>query len=370
MNQKPRYLSLDVFRGATVCLMITVNNPGKWGVQYGPLQHASWHGLTLTDMVFPAFLFAVGNAMAFVMEKYEQNGDAAFWKKILKRSFLIFIIGYLLQWFPFYNFDSDSLIPISKVRIPGVLQRIALCYAFASILIHYCTKRQVILISGLLLMSYWMILSLFGNGSDPYIITNYVGNTIDLLVFGVDRIYHGEGIPFDPEGILSTIPAIVNVILGYFAGFFIRKRGNTYETIAKLMLAGMSLILVGLFWDLFFPVNKKIWTSSYTILTSGICAMILGLFIYLIEIKQFKRWTYFFEVFGRNPLFIYMVSWVLATLFYIIQIGGLSLNDQVYETFDKLLSAPMASLLFAMVFTLINWGIGCILDKRKIYIKV
>ncbi len=370
MDKKPRYLSLDVFRGATVCLMITVNNPGEWGVQYGPLQHASWHGLTLTDMVFPAFLFAVGNAMAFAMEKYEQQGNAVFWRKILKRSFLIFIIGYLLQWFPFYDFDSSSFIPVSTVRIPGVLQRIALCYAFASVLIHYCTKRQVIVTSGLLLIGYWFVLWFFGEGSDPYSISNYIGNALDISVFGVDRIYNGEGVPSDPEGLLSTIPAIVNVVLGYFTGVFIRKQGNNYETIAKLMVAGMSLVLVGLFWDLFFPINKKIWTSSYTILSSGICVTILGLFIYLIEMRQIKGWTYFFEVFGRNPLFIYIVSWVLATLFYIVQIGGVSLNNGLYGTFNAFLSAPAASLFFAIVFTLINWSIGYALDKRKIYIKV
>lgn len=370
MNKKPRYLSLDVFRGATVCLMITVNNPGSWGVQYGPLQHAPWHGLTLTDMVFPAFLFAVGNAMAFVMEKYELQGNSAFWRKVLKRSFLIFIIGYLLQWFPFYDFGSNSLIPISTVRIPGVLQRIALCYLMASVLIHYCTRKQVIGTSLILLLGYWCILYLFGAAPDPYSITSYVGNAVDIAVFGTERIYSGEGVPFDPEGLLSTLPAVVNIVLGYFTGMYIRKQNNSYETIAKLMLAGGAMILAALFWDIFFPINKKIWTSSYTIITSGICMSLLAMLIYLIEIKQVKHWTYFFEVFGRNPLFIYIVSWVLATLYYTIRVGEESLIGQVMEGLKSYMTPANASLLFAILFTLLNWFIGYVMDKRNIYVKV
>ncbi|MEQ8245721.1 DUF5009 domain-containing protein [Fulvivirga sp.] len=370
MNKKPRYLSLDVFRGATVCLMITVNNPGEWGIQYGSLQHAQWHGLTLTDMVFPAFLFAVGNAMAFAMEKYEQQGNATFWKKILKRSFIIFLIGYLLQWFPFYDFGSGSAIPVSAVRIPGVLQRIALCYLMASVLIHYCSKRQVIGISLLILLGYWFVLFLFGAAPDPFSITSYIGNAIDISVFGAERIYNGEGLPFDPEGLLSTLPAVVNVVLGYFTGMYIRKQNHSYETIAKLMLVGGGMILTALFWDLFFPINKKIWTSSYTIITSGICMSLLAMLIYLIEIKQVKHWTYFFEVFGRNPLFIYILSWVLATLYYTIRVEEESLIGQVMEGLQYYMTPANASLLFAILFTLLNWFIGYVMDKRKIYVKV
>ena len=370
MEKKPRYLSLDVFRGATVCLMITVNNPGEWGIQYGPLQHAPWHGLTLTDMVFPAFLFAVGNAMAFVMEKYELQGSAAFWKKILKRSFLIFLIGYLLQWFPFYDFGSGSFISMSSVRIPGVLQRIALCYLMASVLIHYCSRRQVIGTSLILLLCYWLVLYLFDAAPDPYSITSYIGNAIDISIFGAERIYNGEGVPFDPEGLLSTLPAIVNVVLGYLTGMYIRKHTNSYETIAKLMLAGAAMILAALFWDLFFPINKKIWTSSYTIITSGICMSVLAMLIYLIEMKQVRHWTYFFEVFGRNPLFIYIVSWVLATLYYTIQLGDISLNSQIMAGLKNYMTPANASFLFAILFTLLNWFIGYVLDKRRIYVKV
>ena len=371
MEENQRYLALDVFRGMTVCFMIIVNSPGDWGYIYGPLQHARWHGFTPTDLVFPSFLFAVGNAMAFAMQKYEALGESVFWQKTLKRTFLIFLIGFLLYWFPFYNFRTGTFDPISETRIPGVLQRIALCYFFASVILHYLSIRASVIVSGLLLVGYWIILYAFGDANDPYSLAGYAGNELDLLIFGEKHLYHGEGVAFDPEGLLSTIPAIVNVTAGYFAGRFIREKGNSYESIARLMIAGAVIIFIALSWDMVFPINKKIWTSSFVLLTTGIDLFILSLLIYIIEMQRQKKWTYFFVVFGRNPLFIYILSSLLLTVFYMIPVGDTNLQRWIYrDFFGSFLSLVNASFAFAIFYTLINWTVGYFLDKKGIYVKV
>ena len=228
MQPRPeRFLALDVFRGMTICFMIIVNTPGSGAAPFAPLEHAAWHGFTPTDLVFPSFLFAVGNAMSFSLERYRQLGDAAFFNKIIKRTLLIFLLGYLMYWFPFFRLDSEGHIigaPIANTRIMGVLQRIALCYFFASLLIHYLKPRAVVAVSAFLFLLYWVILLLFGDSSQPYSLLGNAGLYFDKWLMGTNHLYHGEGIPFDPEGWLSTLPAIVNVVAGYFAGRFIQQK--------------------------------------------------------------------------------------------------------------------------------------------------
>ena len=235
---KQRYYSLDVFRGATVALMILVNNPGTWSHIYEPLEHAPWHGLTPTDLVFPFFLFAVGNAMAFVMPRYT-TGGRVFWKKTLKRTALIFFIGLALNWFPFIQWLNGELVlrnwvcqkpdgEMAGVRILGVLQRIALCYFFASVIIYYAKPKGAFLIGTILLLIYWA-LCLAGNPLDPYSLQGWFGTGVDKNILGEPHMYHGEGVAFDPEGIMSTLPAIVQVIFGFLIGDYIRKTAKTVE---------------------------------------------------------------------------------------------------------------------------------------------
>lgn len=372
-EHQSRYLALDVFRGMTICFMIIVNSPGSWDIAYGPLLHAPWHGFTPTDLVFPSFLFAVGNAMAFVMYKFDNQPNSVFWKKTLKRTFLIFLFGYLMYWFPFFKeaegggLNFSELRPWATTRIPGVLQRIALCYFFASVILHFGSKTCALWFSAFALIGYWIISYAFGD----FTLAGNAGLKLDLFLLGEGHLYHGEGVAFDPEGLLSTLPAIVNVIAGYFAGDFIRRMGNSYETIAKLMIAGAVLILVALTWDMAFPINKKLWTSSFVLLTVGLDLLILPVLIYIIEIYRSQKWTYFFVVFGRNPLFIYLLSEVLLISLYIIPVGDKRvpqwLNDDVFGSFA---SPVNASFLFAFLFMLTNWVVGYILDKKKIYIKV
>lgn len=373
MSEQQRYLALDVFRGMTICFMIIVNSPGSWDIAYAPLLHATWHGFTPTDLVFPSFLFAVGNAMAFVMPKYEALGNGVFWRKTLKRTFLIFLLGYLMYWFPFLHQAADGgweLRPIAETRIMGVLQRIALCYFFASVILHFASQKIAMWIGAGLLLLYWLLSYVFGDAGDPYSLAGNAGLKLDLAVLGPKHLYHGEGVAFDPEGLLSILPAIVNVLIGYFAGMLIRRQGNTYETIAKLMLTGVVLIFVALVWDMAFPINKKLWTSSFVLLTSGIALLTLSVLIYVIEILQRKKFTYFFVVFGRNPLFIYLLSEILLVTLYLIPLGESNVQVSIYNVFSSFASPVNASLMFALFFMLVCWSVGYVLDRRKIYIRV
>jgi len=373
-DQQARYLSLDVFRGMTICFMIIVNCPGSWEHVYGPLLHADWHGFTPTDLVFPSFLFAVGNAMAFVMHRYENKPQSVFWVKILKRTFIIFLLGFLMYWFPFFREAEGGgleLKPLAETRIPGVLQRIALCYFFSAIILHYGSKKFAWWFSVFALLAYWATSYFFGNSSDPYSLTGNAALKLDLFLLGENHLYHGEGIAFDPEGLLSTLPSIVNVIAGFLAGDFIRRNGNSYESIAKLMVAGSILILGAFIWDLAFPINKKIWTSSYVLLTVGLDLLILSVLVYIIEIYRHQRWTYFFVVFGRNPLFIYLLADVSLTTMVMIRVRDTNLQHWLYRDVMGTFAGPvLASLLFAIFFMLLNWTVGYFLDKKRIYIKV
>lgn len=383
MNQ--RFYSLDVFRGATVALMILVNNPGSWSHIYAPLKHAPWHGCTPTDLVFPFFLFAVGNAMAFVMPKLQQGGDGMFWKKVLKRTVLIFGIGVLLHLSPFVKWSNNELVlkTLDSLRIMGVLQRIALCYFFASVIIYYFKQRGAFVTAAILLLLYWLLSLFLGTPGSPYSLEGWFGTNIDKAILGEAHLYKGEGVAFDPEGLMSTFAAIVQVIFGYLVGDYIQKKGKSFDMIASLFVMATILTITGLAWDMVFPVNKKIWTSSYTIYTTGLAMFTIATMIYFIEMKQAKGWlTKFFDVFGKNPLFIFVLSGALPRLLGLIRIPN-GLNDEglpkylspfgwFYEKVCKLVPGipENGSLVYAICMITMYWAICYWLDKKKIYIKV
>jgi len=374
-NSPTRFLSLDVFRGMTVCFMIIVNTPGSGATPFAPLLHASWHGFTATDLVFPSFLFAVGNAMSFTKGKPES--DSLVFLKILKRTAWIFILGYLLYWFPFFKANEAGeliLKPISETRIFGVLQRIALCYFFAALMIHYLSSKKIIILSFLFLLGYWVILIAFGDPADPYSMLGNAGHYLDKFLFGESHLSRGEGVPFEAQGLLSTMPAIVLVIIGYFAGKFIKENGKNYETIAKLLLGGIVLIFIALCWDSVLPVNKKLWTGSFILLTSGLNLVIIAVLLFVVEIKSLNKWnwTYFFTVFGKNPLFIYLLAELSSRILGLITVGeDTSLRKAIsINVFQAIAPGPIGSLLFALTFMLLCWSIGLWMDKKHIYIKV
>ena len=381
---KERYYSLDVFRGATVALMILVNNPGSWSNTFSPLSHASWHGCTPTDLVFPFFLFAVGNAMSFVMPKLQQGNSSEFWKKVIKRTALIFLIGLFLNWSPFVKWSDTSLVfkPWENVRILGVLQRIALCYFFASVIIYYGKSRMALFIGMMILVIYWVLSFALGAPGHPYSLSGYFGNAIDFNVLGISHIYKGEGVPFDPEGLTSTLPAIVQVIFGFLVGEYIQLKGKNFEMLAKLLLTGVVLVLVGYIWDFSFPINKKIWTSSYVFYTSGLAIITLSMLIYLLEFNNAKgKWSQFFDVFGKNPLFIFFLSGFLPRVLALLRFEDLSLEAGHTTTsalpwFWNHICKPISedlrngSLVYAICMIAFYWSIVYVLDKKKIYIKV
>lgn len=356
--------------------MIIVNTPGSGATPFGPLLHAQWHGFTPTDLVFPSFLFAVGNAMSFSMEKFRTLGNAAFLGKVLKRTIVIFLLGYLMYWFPFFSTGADGglmMKPVAETRVMGVLQRIALCYFFGSLMIRYFSARVVIIYSILFLLGYWLLLLSFGDPSDPFSMLGNTGSYLDTYIFGEKHLYHGEGVAFDPEGLLSTIPSIVNVVIGYYTGNFIRQKGKNYETISKLFLTGGLLILLALAWNTVFPINKKLWTSPFVLLTTGLDLAIIASLIYIVELRNWNKlnWTRFFTIFGKNPLFIYLLSEVLFIIFTMIMIGEKSLYDWLNVViFQAIAPGPVGSLLYAIAFMLLCWSAGWWLDRKKLYIRV
>ncbi len=383
MNQ--RFYSLDVFRGATVALMILVNNPGSWAHIYAPLEHAPWHGCTPTDLVFPFFLFAVGNAMAFVMPRLEASGTSVFFKKVIRRTALILLIGLLLNWSPFIRWHDDGIVvkSLADIRVFGVLQRIALCYFFASLIVYFFKTRGAFVAGASILLCYWVLCMLMGNPADPYSLEGFWGTRVDRALLGDGHIYKGEGVRFDPEGLVSTIPAIVQVIFGYLVGQYIQQKGKTFEMVTNLFVAGSVLIFAGLCWDTVFPINKKIWTSSYVLYTSGLATTVLAVLLYLIEFRKYTGLiTRFFDVFGKNPLFIFVLSGFLPRLLALIRIPAgedgngsrkyLTPFGWFYEHICKPLFSNLnnSSLFYALCMVAFYWAIVFWLDRKKVYIKV
>lgn len=366
-----RFLPLDVFRGLTICFMIIVNTPGTNDI-FAPLEHATWHGFTPTDLVFPSFLFAVGNAMSFSMRKYYDLDNATVLAKIFKRTLLIFLLGFIMYWLPFVHHTDDGSLAfnsISNTRIMGVLQRIALCYCFASLMIRFLPKEAVWTISGLLLIGYWIIMRFAGDPSDPYGFHTNAAVHFDKLILGENHMYHDKGTISEPEGLLSTLPAIVNVVIGYYTGLFIQKRKP--NTLSILIRVGCFFIVLATFWNTEFPINKKLWTSTFVLLTAGLDLLILTLLLYIIDIKEKTAWTGFFTTFGKNPLFLYLLSEVMVIFLFFFTIGNESVYAWINSHFFQLLAPGKAgSLLFAITYMLFCWCVGKILDNKRIYVRV
>jgi predicted acyltransferase len=371
-----RFQSLDVFRGMTIAGMILVNTPGSWSYVYSPLRHAPWDGCTPTDLVFPFFLFAVGNAMSFAMGKYQALGNSTALRKIFTRAALIFAIGMFLNWFPFVRWDEGSLVAkqFENLRIFGVLQRIALAYLGGALIVHFYKPTQAFFIAGFLLVAYWVILLMYGD-------LTLEGNAVlklDQWLMGDSHMYKGyfssvqnANIPFDPEGLLSTIPAIASVIFGFLVGRFIQQRGNSFEMISNLFVVGLISILAGLWWGLLFPINKPIWSSSYVLYTTGLAMCILGIIIFLVDLKNKKQWSEPFVLYGKNPLLIYALSGIIVKIYVLIRVGEGNGYGALYRNiFQPIGGDYFGSFLFALAHVLLFLGIATWLNRKKIYFRV
>lgn len=363
-----RYQALDIFRGMTICFMIIVNTAGDYQYTFAPLLHAPWDGFTPTDLVFPSFLFAVGNAMSFVALKWAERPAAVVVQKILKRTLLIFLLGYLMYWFPFVENGAQgwAFKPFSDTRIFGVLQRIALCYGAAALMVYFLSPRWVIVITICVLVGYKFVMGVYGD-------LTLEGNAVlklDRWLIGDRHLYHGEGVAFDPEGLLSTFPAIGNVVIGYFAGRYIQQKGRTYEGLAHLLLAGAVMTVLAYFWDSGFPINKKLWTSSFVLYTCGLDLLILSGIIYLTEFRNVTRGANFFQVFGKNPLFIYLLSEVGVILMWTFSVGDQPLYNWIYDAVFRPVGLYWGSLAFALWWMLTCWLAGWWMDRKQIYVRV
>ncbi|MBK8556166.1 MAG: hypothetical protein IPL65_10555 [Lewinellaceae bacterium] len=364
-----RYLSVDFYRGLTVAFMILVNTPGTWENVYAPLQHAAWHGCTPTDLVFPSFMFIIGVSMWFSFAKFDRSWSKAAGMKVLRRTALLFLIGLLLNNFPFLWKNWDSW------RIMGVPQRLALGYGIASVLVLNFNRKQLIWIAASLLFWYWGILYFFGvPGADPYAMQTNAVFRLDRWLFGDAHLWHGEGVPFDPEGVLSTIPAVVTVLLGWFSGnLFTSREGQRDHLVRDLLVFGVICGGLGMFWDLFLPINKKLWTSSYVLYAGGLSMILLAASVWLIDVRNWRNGTGFFLAFGSNALFAYVFSEALVMLLFAIKWpgGSGSLQQWIYQTlFVPLEGAAFSSFLFAVSYVLVCWLLCRWLYVRKIYIKL
>lgn len=392
-KKSSRLLALDVMRGITIAGMLLVNNPGSWGALYAPLGHADWNGLTPTDLVFPFFMFIMGVAMFMSMRKFEFKLTGSVFVKIVRRTIVIFAIGLALAWFSHFCRSLangkpliEAINNLETMRILGVMPRLALCYCAASIIACLVSFKRIPWVAAGLLVIYSVFL-VVGNG---YAISEdnmlYV---VDNAVLGSEHMYKGLTVwkeyakenpgfipSFDPEGFVSTLPAIAHVLIGLMCGHLIITIKDNNERVKNLFIVGAILMTIGWLLSYGLPINKNIWSPTFVLVTCGMGSTLLALLIWIIDIKGYKAWSKFFETFGINPLFLYVLGGALGILFGCIKLpmGAemVSIHDIIYKKFllEIFTDKYLASCLYAIIFVCINWCVGYVLYKKKIYIKI
>src|SRR6266550_69045 len=389
---RQRLLSLDVFRGLTVAGMLLVNNPGTWSAIFPPLEHAEWNGWTPTDLIFPFFLFIVGitTHLSLAARRARGDDDRALVKQILRRGIIIYLLGFAMAMFPFYQWGVIQSLPnatawdrivyrIEHVRILGVLPRIAIVYVCAALLTLKTTLRQQIIIIAALLFGYWFAMTLIpvpGEGTiGAQLLHTHDRNLaayLDRLILGTNHTWAGS-VTFDPEGPMSTIPAIATAMLGVIAGRWIAQKDKSLpDRISGLFAGGSIAMVIGLMWNWSFPINKNLWTSSYVMFTAGMASVMLATIMWIVDYLNLKGWTKPFVVFGVNPIVAFVGSGVLARLIYTlwhVNYDGksVSLVEAIYQSvYLPWLPPRVASLAFAISFVLLWYGILSVLYRRKI----
>jgi predicted acyltransferase len=398
---RERLLSLDVFRGMTVAGMLLVNDPGSWANIYPPLEHAPWNGWTPTDLVFPFFLFIVGITTYLSLSGRRARGDSeiAIRAQIVRRGALIFLFGLLINGFPYFTWGDVPGVADPTLlqrmgdrllhwRIMGVLQRIGLAYVIAGLFTLRTSLKQQIIIITTLLIGYWVVMTVLpvpGEGTIGALLLGDPQRTMaawtDRLVLDWSRWGLGNhlwvsSLTWDPEGVLSTIPAVATVMLGNLAGRWINERRPLSERLAGLSAAGALGMMAGLMWNWVFPINKSLWTSSYVLFSAGVAALSLATIMWIVDFHKSRKWTRPFVIYGVNPTVAFVGSGVMARCIYSIfkvDSGGrrISLEAGIYEKlFASWLSPINASLAFAITFVLFWYGILYVLYKKNIILKV
>lgn len=364
-----RLLSLDVFRGLTIAAMILVNNPGSWSAIYSPLRHADWHGWTPTDLIFPFFLFIVGVSITLALGRRTETGETgrSIHLKIVRRAALIFALGLVLSGFPYFDF--------STMRVPGVLQRIAVCYLVSALVFIHTGWRAQATTTAVLLLVYWGLMTLvpvpvYGAG-DLSLEGNLAAHLDRLLLAG-----HTWKPLYDPEGILSTMPAIATTLSGVLAGHLLRSEREPLEKIFLMFVASAACVVAGWVWSFWFPINKPLWTSSYVLVTTGMALQTFALCYWLVDVRGQRGWTTPFVIFGTNALAVFFLSGLFARALTLIKWTRpdgkiITLKGAIYENLFASWASPLnASLLFAICFVLFWLGFTSLLYNRRIFIKV
>ncbi len=383
-SKSQRVLALDILRGITIAGMLLVNNPGSWGQLYAPLEHAEWIGLTPTDLVFPFFVFVMGVSMYFSLKKYQFTLSGKLLWKIVRRTLILFCIGWAVGIFArfVYGLSGDKTVSeivenLDTLRALGVFQRLALVYFVGSMTAVLLKHKFIPWLIVVILGAYALILGL-GNGYE-FSLDNIIAK-IDLAVLGEKHLYTdtvgGVTLPIDPEGLLSTLPCVAHVLIGFMVGKMITETHTNADRISKLLIPGFVLMLCGWLLSYGIPVGKKMWSSTFVMITCGLAMSVLALLIHVVDVKGRKRWSRFFEAFGVNPLMLYLCGTVLAILFGAIPIGydaegaKITIHSVVYDGLGNVFSAKTASCLYAILFVCLNWVVGYVLYKKKIYVKI
>ncbi|MBD2515667.1 acyltransferase family protein [Nostoc sp. FACHB-973] len=374
-----RLTSLDVFRGITIAGMILVNMMGVADDVYPPFAHADWHGCTPTDLVFPFFLFIIGVAMTFSLSKYTEGNkpnSAVYWR-ILRRAAILFVLGLLLNGFwnkGVWTFDLGS------IRLMGVLQRISITYLLASLIVLNLPRKGQWILAAVLLIGYWlamMYVPVPDYGAGVLTREGNFGAYVDRLIIPKAHLYKGDGFKFmgDPEGLFSSIPAIVNVLAGYFTGQWIRSQPVQSRTSIGLGLFGVGCLIIGWAWGWTFPINKKLWTSSYVVFTTGWALLLLAACYELIEVRLIRRWGKAFEIMGLNAIALFVASVLLIKILVKTTIGtgenAPSTYNWIYQNFFASWAGALnGSLFFGIATVLLWWVVGVVMYRQRWFLKV
>jgi predicted acyltransferase len=353
MAASGRLLALDAFRGLTLALMVLVNTPGDGRFVYGPLRHAAWHGWTVTDLVFPSFVWIVGVALTLALGKRLERGETAgsLLPGIWRRGAILFALGVFLYAVP--EFDLGSF------RVLGVLQRIAICYVAAALAFLYLGTRGLVVLSALLLAGYWLVVGL-GDLS----VEGNLAHAVDRAVLGAHNYKNTK--TWDPEGVLSTFPAVASCLLGVLVGILLARRESLERRLVWLFVMGCVLLVGGLAWDMVFPINKKLWTSSFVLLVAGIDALALGCLLWWMDGMGWKKWWQPFVVMGSNAIAIYLVSEFVE-----IGLDALGWKRPIYDAVFAPLASPMnASLLYALAYVTLHFGVAYGMYRRGWFLRV
>ena len=358
MASSQRLLSLDILRGITVAGMILVNN--GWGESFEMLGHSKWNGMTPCDLVFPFFLFIMGISCYLSLVKSEFKPTPQVIRRIVKRTVLLFVIGLFINWFD-HAIEGD-LLCFGHLRLWAVMQRIALCYGIVSLFALFCNHKYTLHTIVGLLVIYTAIIVL-GNGYEYDADVNILAQA-DLKLFGYDHIYHKS--PVDPEGLMGTISSVAHVLLGFYCGMLIRKRETVEQKVIALFVVGAIGVIGGYLLSYGLPLNKRIWSPSYVLMTCGLASLLQALLMYVIDIQKKSGWTTFFHVFGVNALALYVSSELLAIL-----LKNIGVSEVIYNGIHAVIPAlKWASLAYAIYFVMLNFAIGYVLYRKKIYIKL